>query len=566
MPSLPVRIVCVVCCLLTFGLPAFTPREFESAAALNSFIEKGWSNKSIRKDLYGMALAGLTRWPEDAELLGRAGYLESMLGNGDHGVDKTYRAWKKEPGHWALPIWAFDVLTDRAHKSKPNTVSVPLFLKAIEVKPSYAADGYYYAAVHCWSLDPVDRGKAVEYFRKAIAAGNNGDRIFRELGQLYIELNRLPEAEAALREALARDPKNPFTLFFAARAALRAGNLPLWAERNEAAVANRNADFTKSLEAQTRDWLAQEYAGRFGLLAKARAHLQYLVDNFPADKQRDSWRDRLYWLSPRRMTVTFEYAWPRGATEVELVLPVANAFQKHLSRVFQPVPDRVAVYSRFGNTYARVGYAADPGRVRAITTIDFTPCSFVEGGFPEDVRADGPARYQSRDVDSRVVLDPADPELRRLAGTITAGGRNTVARAQLIQDWIEKNIKYKVVYPLSIAEYLKLGEAECGGHALIFVALCRAAGIPARRVFAPLCGVPAPQYLGSHMVSEFFVAGTGWIPVDNSGHVFGRTTSSIFFWRVGRTEDPDKALYPEKTDQTVAYTRFDGKPWMIKRD
>lgn len=566
MPSLSVRVVCAVCCIITLWLPAFTPREFGSAAALNSFIEQSWSNKSVRKELHALALAGLVRWPDDAELLGRTGYLESMLGIGDHGVDKTFRAWKKHPGHWGIPVWAFDVLADRAHKSKPNTVSVPLFLKAIEVKPSWAADGYYYAGVHCWSIAPVDRIRAVEFFRKSIAAGNNGDRVFRELGQLYIELNRLPEAEAALREALARDQKNPFTLFFAARAALRSGNLPLWAERCEAALSVHNADFAKSLEKQTRSWLVQEYAGRLGQLARARGHLQYLVDNFPADPERDSWRDRLFWLSPRRMTVTFEYAWPKGAAEVELVLPVANAFQKHLSHVFQPVPSRVTVFSRFGNTCARIGYDADPGRVRAITIIDFTPCSFVEGGFPGDVRDDPPERYRRRDVDSRVVLDPADPQLRMLAAAITAGAADAVAQARLLQDWIEKNIKYKVVYPLSIADYLKLGEAECGGHALIFVALCRAAGIPARRVFAPLCEVPQPHYLGSHMVSEFFAPGKGWIPVDNAGHVFGRTTSSLFFWRVGRAEDPDKALYPEKTDQTVSYIRFDGRPWVIGRD
>lgn len=579
MPASPVRR-----CILAAGLvlplvvavrpvpaasPAAPPAGFDSPAALNSHLERTWSQKPERAKLLALALQGIRAWPDNAELLCRAGYLESMLGAGDHGADKVYRAWRMDKGHASIQYWAWDVLQDRAHKTKPSTASIPLFLKAIEVKPDYARDGYYYAATHAWQIAPVNLPLATELMQKHIAAGGDNQGSQRELGQLLLEQKKFPEADAAFRASLAHDPKNPWTHFYFARLVWWwKADIVAWAERMEAAVANRNEGFTRQVEAQCRVWLVDEYAGKIGKLGKAREHLQYLVANFPSSKDQATWKERLFWISPRRLTVIFDVVWPTGVkvTEVELQLPVDNGFQKHLAHAFEPKPDAVRVYKRFGNSYAMVTYASPPKRVRSVTTLEVTPRGYAEADFNEVLGDDDVRRYTSRDVDSGVVLDPADPQLARLSASIVGAETDAFAKARLVQSWIESNIKYKVVYPKSIAEYLALGQAECGGHALIFVALCRASGVPARRVFAPLCEVPKDIYLGSHMVSEFWAPGKGWVPVDNSGHVFGRNTSSVFFWRIQRKEDPARMLYPEPVDQKVSYTRWDGKVWTIRRD
>jgi len=62
------------------------------------------------------------------------------------------------------------------------------------------------------------------------------------------------------------------------------------------------------------------------------------------------------------------------------------------------------------------------------------------------------------------------------------------------------------------AECLRQGKTDCGGYVSVFVALCRAAGVPAR----PVAGFWAAQTNAWHVWAKFMLPSGEWIPVDLS--------------------------------------------------
>ena len=72
---------------------------------------------------------------------------------------------------------------------------------------------------------------------------------------------------------------------------------------------------------------------------------------------------------------------------------------------------------------------------------------------------------------------------------------------------------YKLIGGLGGAAYcLRKGHGECGDYSALFVALCRAAGIPAR----PVTGFWANKTNSWHVWAEFMLPTGEWIPVDCS--------------------------------------------------
>ena len=68
--------------------------------------------------------------------------------------------------------------------------------------------------------------------------------------------------------------------------------------------------------------------------------------------------------------------------------------------------------------------------------------------------------------------------------------------------------------------------SDCGGLSLLFVALMRANGIPARTLFGRWAIPQTAEYGQYHVIVEFFVPNSGWVPVDVSGTVVHRPRDS----------------------------------------
>jgi transglutaminase-like putative cysteine protease len=154
-----------------------------------------------------------------------------------------------------------------------------------------------------------------------------------------------------------------------------------------------------------------------------------------------------------------------------------------------------------------------------------------------------------------------NPEIIELAQTAVGDEKNAYLQAKRIFEFVVKNIRFKevrrergssvesilnfkVTDPETGEQYF---EGQCDHYSILFVALCRAVGIPARGV----CGFPgwgpwieekdlklrstehtlltseglAATRLygafGGHIWAEFYLPGYGWIPVDPTWNEFG---------------------------------------------
>ncbi|MGH7225073.1 MAG: transglutaminase-like domain-containing protein, partial [Gemmataceae bacterium] len=163
---------------------------------------------------------------------------------------------------------------------------------------------------------------------------------------------------------------------------------------------------------------------------------------------------------------------------------------------------------------------------QVITKVTLTPISYKaklakaaqrkgNGSLPFNVRPYLGAAYS---------MDPSSPVLKKVAAEVK--GSNSVETVRNILAWLKKNIKYKDestdIIKLdfeSVDEIVKRGHAECRGYTMLFAALCRAAGIPARPVWGTLF---VDKICKSHNWDEVYIVGVGWVPVDpQAAETFG---------------------------------------------
>ncbi len=117
-------------------------------------------------------------------------------------------------------------------------------------------------------------------------------------------------------------------------------------------------------------------------------------------------------------------------------------------------------------------------------------------------------------------LGPTDGAVKVLADSIVAQKSTVLERAKAIYDWTVENM-YRDPDTLGCGKgdvcYLLLKPGgKCTDISSVFVALCRAAGVPAREVFGLRLGKKAEQEITGwqHCWSEFFLPGYGWVPAD----------------------------------------------------
>jgi transglutaminase-like putative cysteine protease len=115
---------------------------------------------------------------------------------------------------------------------------------------------------------------------------------------------------------------------------------------------------------------------------------------------------------------------------------------------------------------------------------------------------------------------PIDGEVKKLADRITAGKSTVYEKARAIYDWVCENMyrdpKTRGCGPGEVCALLKKPGGKCTDIHSVFVALCRAAGVPAREIFGIRLGKKAVVDITrwQHCWAEFYLPGYGWVPVD----------------------------------------------------
>ena len=147
---------------------------------------------------------------------------------------------------------------------------------------------------------------------------------------------------------------------------------------------------------------------------------------------------------------------------------------------------------------------------------------------PEDVEVgwdENPTQY----LEERPPHIVFSPYLKQLTEEITRNETNPYLKAQRIYKWITHNVRYSYMHPYALYDNIPLFVAtnlkgDCGAQALLFITMCRIAGIPAKWQSGwyvnPVFGSP-------HDWAFFYVKPYGWIPVDLS---FGNITTDKPEW------------------------------------
>jgi hypothetical protein len=78
------------------------------------------------------------------------------------------------------------------------------------------------------------------------------------------------------------------------------------------------------------------------------------------------------------------------------------------------------------------------------------------------------------------MIQSDDPNMVSTARQITAGATTMTEAAERISDWVHDHLTYTLPVPQDALSVLRSGQGSCQGYTRLTIALCRAAGIPAR--------------------------------------------------------------------------------------
>ncbi|OQB25539.1 MAG: Transglutaminase-like superfamily protein [Firmicutes bacterium ADurb.Bin182] len=110
------------------------------------------------------------------------------------------------------------------------------------------------------------------------------------------------------------------------------------------------------------------------------------------------------------------------------------------------------------------------------------------------------------------------PYIKELAADLTKGETNPLINARAFYDFITLNVKYSYMREYFCLENIAENCArnfrgDCGVQALLFITLCRCAGIPAKWQSGLIA---SPYHVGPHDWAEFYVEPFGWLFADPS--------------------------------------------------
>ena len=202
----------------------------------------------------------------------------------------------------------------------------------------------------------------------------------------------------------------------------------------------------------------------------------------------------------------------------------------------------------------RVGHLASGEEAKAIVTVDIRRSTILPPEKTEIYSIPDPAKLP---YSIRVYLRPSpkiessDPKIRQLAKEIGADQEKAWDHVEAIYDWVRGKVKYQNGPLKGALAALKDGTGDCEELSSLFIAICRAANIPARTVWVP-----------GHCYSEFYLVddkGTGhWFPCQSAGkREFGGITEMRPILQKGDNFRPPKGT---KERQRYMAERVIGTP------
>ena len=153
---------------------------------------------------------------------------------------------------------------------------------------------------------------------------------------------------------------------------------------------------------------------------------------------------------------------------------------------------------------------------------------FVEGGMsgtkPDYQLPADPSEWE-RALASTPLVQSDDAEIKRRANEIASGSNDPVIVAERLANWVYRSLDKEITLSVpSAVQVLKLRRGDCNEHTVLYVALARAAGLPARTA-AGLVHVRGRFYF--HAWPEVWLG--EWVPVDPTLGQFPADASHLRF-------------------------------------
>ncbi|PLV58059.1 transglutaminase-like domain-containing protein [Thermotoga sp. KOL6] len=177
------------------------------------------------------------------------------------------------------------------------------------------------------------------------------------------------------------------------------------------------------------------------------------------------------------------------------------------------VPQRTVYFEGEGDTF--------------FVEFEYVVREWVNNIDPEKVRESGKFQEFLKEELPHIVFTP---KLKRLTENVIDDEKNPYLKAKRIYDWITYHVRYSYVKPYALYENItdfvvNNLKGDCGFQALLFITMCRIAGVPARWQSGWYIN---PLFASPHDWALFYVEPYGWLPADLS---FGGARKDIESFR-----------------------------------
>ena len=147
----------------------------------------------------------------------------------------------------------------------------------------------------------------------------------------------------------------------------------------------------------------------------------------------------------------------------------------------------------------------------------------------ERIKNDFPAKVVSQESGIPVEIKeylkgsqfiPIDGKIKEVALKATRGKKSIKDKAEAVYDWVIENTfrdqNIKGCGTGDVERILSERSGKCADISGVYVAIARAAGVPAREVWGLRLGKKPEEDItgGHHCWAEFYMPGYGWVPVD----------------------------------------------------
>jgi len=228
------------------------------------------------------------------------------------------------------------------------------------------------------------------------------------------------------------------------------------------------------------------------------------------------------YLGNLEQTITIRNPTNQSIPDLELIVPlIRNETARHYilsTNISSSAGNPTVRTDAVGNGYAQWTGLQIASGTSLTFEIDYLELSFsteYQINKSNTTAYDSSSEIHAKFTKPEPLIESNNPEISNKAGNLTVGASNPAEMVSDIYNYVIKHLHYVEQKEEKGALWaLNSSIGDCSEYSYLFVALCRAAGVPAR-INAGFAFYPDASVVHSgHMWAEYYLEGYSWIPVD----------------------------------------------------